>query len=175
MGDQPVTKAKFDGLYTAAKAMLDQMVALTAKIDNINNNNNRNNRNRRCGPIRVHDGNNRIFTQIPPSVSTRREPSISKPSKVPTKHSEISTISSKSASLSVPHIIIERDKAERIKGAKLELKNSIDSDVRMDDVGKLFTASCEASNLQKPQSTAILMEYFLFLKRQISQHLNLTT
>jgi len=68
---------------------------------------------------------------------------------VPTKPSEISTILSKSASLSVPHIIIERDKAEHIKGPKLEVKNSIDSDVRMDDVWKLFTASCEASKFAK--------------------------
>lgn len=34
-------------------------------------------------------------------------------------------------------------------GAKLELKNSIDSDVRMDDVEKSFTASCEASKIAK--------------------------
>jgi len=65
MGDQPVTRAKFDGLNTAAKALLDQMVALTAKINNINNNNrnynNINNQNRRCGPIRVRGRNNQII------------------------------------------------------------------------------------------------------------------
>jgi len=33
MGDQPVTRAIFDDLNTAAKALSDQMVALTAKID----------------------------------------------------------------------------------------------------------------------------------------------
>ena len=70
MGDQPVTRAEFDSLNTAAKALLDQMVALTAKIDNINTNNrnnnnhnynNRNNQNRRCEPIRVRGENNRII------------------------------------------------------------------------------------------------------------------
>ena len=136
-----------------AYAPLDQMVALTSKIDNINNNNrnynNRNNQNRRCESIRVHNGNNRIFTQISQSVATRRESSISKTSKVPTKPSEISTISSKRASLTVPHIIIEWDKAKRIKGAKLEPKNSMDSNVQMDDVEKLFTASREASKFAK--------------------------
>jgi tRNA(Arg) A34 adenosine deaminase TadA len=65
MGDQPVTRAEFDGLHTAAKALLDQMVALTAKIGNINNNNlnynDKNNQNRRCGPIRVRGRNNQII------------------------------------------------------------------------------------------------------------------
>jgi len=44
MGDQPVTKAEFDGLIAAAKALSDHMVALitttaglTAKVDNHNN------------------------------------------------------------------------------------------------------------------------------------------
>jgi hypothetical protein len=61
MEDQPVTRAEFDGLNAAAKALLDHMVVLTAKIDNINNNhnyNNRNNQNKRCGTIRVHGRNN---------------------------------------------------------------------------------------------------------------------
>jgi len=68
MGDQPVTRAEFDSLNTAAKALLDHMVALTAKIGNINNNNrnnnirnnnirnnnnNRNNLNRKGEPIPV--------------------------------------------------------------------------------------------------------------------------
>ena len=35
MGDQSVTKAEFDDLITAIKALLDQMVTLTAKVDNI--------------------------------------------------------------------------------------------------------------------------------------------
>jgi hypothetical protein len=47
------------------KSLSDQMAALTAKIDNINSNNrnynNRKNQNRRCGPIRVHGGTNRIM------------------------------------------------------------------------------------------------------------------
>jgi len=43
MGDQPVTRTEFASLNAAAKALLDQMVALTAKIDNINNRNNNNN------------------------------------------------------------------------------------------------------------------------------------
>jgi len=47
MGDQPVTRAEFGSLNAAAKALLDQMVALTAKIDNININN-RNNNNNNC-------------------------------------------------------------------------------------------------------------------------------
>jgi len=54
MGDQPVTiiatlTATLNGITADAKALTDQMVALTAKIDNINinnrNNNIRNNRN----------------------------------------------------------------------------------------------------------------------------------
>jgi hypothetical protein len=65
MGDQPVTRAEFDILHTAAKALLNQMVALTAKIGNINNNNrnynDKNNQNRRCGPIRVRGRNNQII------------------------------------------------------------------------------------------------------------------
>ncbi|AES77282.2 pectinacetylesterase family protein [Medicago truncatula] len=83
MGDQPVTRTEFGSLNTAAKALLDQMLTLAAKIGNINNNNhnynNRNNHNRRCEPIRVrgrnnqirrcepirfHDGNNRINSDL---------------------------------------------------------------------------------------------------------------
>jgi prefoldin subunit 5 len=33
MEDQPVTRTEFDGLNAAAKAMLDQLTALTAKIE----------------------------------------------------------------------------------------------------------------------------------------------
>jgi len=50
MGDQPVTKAEFDGLTATIKVLADQMATLTAKVDDSisnsaanNNNNNRNN------------------------------------------------------------------------------------------------------------------------------------
>jgi len=68
MGDQPVTRAEFGGLTAVAKALLDQLTTLTTKMDNINNNNrnynNRINQNRRCEPIRVHDGNNLISSDL---------------------------------------------------------------------------------------------------------------
>jgi len=69
MGDQPVTKAYFDGLAATIKALPDEMAAhkvalttttaLTAKIDDIINN--INNQNRGGEPIKVHDGNNQII------------------------------------------------------------------------------------------------------------------
>ncbi|RHN48429.1 hypothetical protein MtrunA17_Chr7g0263671 [Medicago truncatula] len=65
--------------------------------------------------------NNPTFTQIPQPVAARRESSISKPSKVPTKPSANSTISSKRASLSVPHIISEKDKAKHTNGYRVSL------------------------------------------------------
>jgi len=37
-------RAEFDGLIAAAKALSDQMAALTAKVDNINNRNNNSSR-----------------------------------------------------------------------------------------------------------------------------------
>jgi len=88
MGDQPVTKADFDGLAATMKTLADQMAALsttttaqittlTAKIDNINisnrNNNirnsnnrkynNRNNQNRGGEPIRVRGENSRVIEE----------------------------------------------------------------------------------------------------------------
>ena len=65
MGDQPVTRAEF-GLNVAAKAMLDQMMALTAKIDNINisnrNNNIRNNNNNNNNNNRKYNNRNNLRT-----------------------------------------------------------------------------------------------------------------
>jgi len=42
MGDQPVTRAEFDGLIVSAKALLNQMATLTAKVDHMNNNRKKN-------------------------------------------------------------------------------------------------------------------------------------
>ena len=64
-----MTRAELAGITATLtmpiKTLLDQMVALTAKIDNINNNNrnynNINNLNRRCEPIRVRGRNNQII------------------------------------------------------------------------------------------------------------------
>ncbi|MCI55466.1 hypothetical protein A2U01_0076717, partial [Trifolium medium] len=55
MGDQPITRTEFDGLAPMIKALLDQMAALTTKVDDItnNNNHNRNNPNRGGEPIPV--------------------------------------------------------------------------------------------------------------------------
>jgi len=77
MGDQLMTRAELAGLTATlnditadAKALTDQMMALTAKIGNINinnrnnnnrNYNNRNNQNMGGEPIRVRGENNRII------------------------------------------------------------------------------------------------------------------
>jgi kinetochore protein Nuf2 len=59
MGDITITRAEFDCLNAAAKALLDQLTTLTAKVDNIINN--RKKQNRRCEPIRVRGRNNQII------------------------------------------------------------------------------------------------------------------
>lgn len=70
MGDQLITRAKFDSLIAAIKTLSEQMETLTAQADNNNNNpnpnpnnNNKNNLNRGGGQIsviRVHNNNHTI-------------------------------------------------------------------------------------------------------------------
>jgi len=64
MGDQPVTRANFDGLTATLNALAAQMAMFTTNLNNIANNNhnynNRNNQNKGGGPIRVHGGDNQI-------------------------------------------------------------------------------------------------------------------
>jgi hypothetical protein len=49
MGDQPITRAELEGLFTSVNALTTQMATLTTQVNNIalniNNNNNNNNRN----------------------------------------------------------------------------------------------------------------------------------
>jgi len=73
MGDQPVTRAEFDGLIVSAKALLNQMATLTAKVDHMNNNRKKK-QNMRCVPIRVpHGRNNRIIEDSSSSMMEKTD------------------------------------------------------------------------------------------------------
>ncbi|XP_073222665.1 uncharacterized protein [Cicer arietinum] len=66
------------------------------------------------GIVKTTNKSNPTFTPFPQHTPTRRESSISKPSKVPAKPSASSTISAKRALISDLHVKSEKDKAKHI-------------------------------------------------------------